>query len=159
MKKFWSLFLAFTLSLTLVACSNQPTNNISENDTPPAQTTETHPSEESSGGSAFPTVTPEDSTVTFGTESQSAADEEEAPTDDDSAPENSKPTPAPTPKTDPDPAPQPAYAPYIGNRNTKKFHYASCSSVDQMKSSNKVEIWDRSSAISGGYDPCKRCNP
>ena len=52
-----------------------------------------------------------------------------------------------------------AGAPYIGNANSYKFHYASCSSVDQMKESNKVEFYSRDEAINAGYDPCKRCNP
>ena len=49
---------------------------------------------------------------------------------------------------------------YILNTNTKKFHYPSCSSVKQMKDSNKKDYTgDRSDVISQGYDPCKRCNP
>ena len=49
---------------------------------------------------------------------------------------------------------------YILNTNTKKFHYPSCSSVGQMKDSNKREFTgDRSEIISQGYDPCKKCNP
>lgn len=49
---------------------------------------------------------------------------------------------------------------YIANKNTKKFHYPSCSSVDDMKEKNK---WyyngDRQGLIDKGYVPCKRCNP
>lgn len=48
---------------------------------------------------------------------------------------------------------------YIGNRNTYKFHYPYCSSVDQMKDSNKVHLTSREQAINRGYVPCKRCNP
>ena len=48
---------------------------------------------------------------------------------------------------------------YIGNRNTKKFHKPSCSSVDQMKDSNKAPLSSREEAIRNGYVPCKRCNP
>ena len=48
---------------------------------------------------------------------------------------------------------------YIGNRNSKKFHYADCPSVDDMKEKNKVEFSDREEAIDAGYEPCKRCNP
>lgn len=48
---------------------------------------------------------------------------------------------------------------YIGNRNTMKFHYPNCSSVNQMNPANKVALASRSAAISGGYVPCKRCNP
>lgn len=52
-----------------------------------------------------------------------------------------------------------AAAPYIGNRNSHKFHYADCSSVDSMKEKNKVELQSREDAVSAGYIPCKRCNP
>lgn len=49
---------------------------------------------------------------------------------------------------------------YIINVNTDKFHYPSCSSVDQMNDSNKREYTgSRDELISQGYDPCKRCNP
>lgn len=49
---------------------------------------------------------------------------------------------------------------YILNTNTMKFHYPSCSSVDQMSESNKQEYTgSRDDLISQGYDPCKRCNP
>ena len=50
-------------------------------------------------------------------------------------------------------------APYIGNANSYKFHYSSCSSVDQMNESNKVEFYSRDEAINAGYNPCKRCDP
>ena len=85
-----------------------------------------------------------------------------------------KPTQRPTPKSTPRPTPRPskdtiagaaptkdsvaAYA-YIGNKNTKKFHKPSCSSVGQMNESNKVKLKNRQEAIDGGYVPCKRCNP
>ena len=49
---------------------------------------------------------------------------------------------------------------YILNTNTKKFHYPSCSSVKQMKNSNKQEFTgSRDDLIAQGYDPCKKCNP
>lgn len=49
---------------------------------------------------------------------------------------------------------------YIMNTNTHKFHYPSCSSVDDMKEKNKQEYQgNREDLISLGYDPCKRCNP
>ena len=49
---------------------------------------------------------------------------------------------------------------YILNTNTKKFHYPSCSSVNDMKEKNKREFTgDRDAVISQGYVPCKRCNP
>lgn len=49
---------------------------------------------------------------------------------------------------------------YILNTNTKKFHKPSCSSVKQMKESNKGEFTgSRDEVIAKGYDPCKKCNP
>ena len=49
---------------------------------------------------------------------------------------------------------------YILNTNTKKFHYPSCSSVKQMKASNKKEYTgSRDDLIAQGNDPCKKCNP
>ena len=48
---------------------------------------------------------------------------------------------------------------YIGNRNTKVFHYPSCSSVSRMKSSNKVEFYSKSAAENANYRPCGICHP
>lgn len=49
---------------------------------------------------------------------------------------------------------------YILNVNTKKFHYPSCSSVDEMKETNKQPFTgDRKDVIAQGYVPCKRCKP
>ena len=49
---------------------------------------------------------------------------------------------------------------YILNTNTKKFHYPSCDSVDDMKDENKEEFYGtRAEAIAQGYDPCGRCKP
>ncbi len=49
---------------------------------------------------------------------------------------------------------------YILNTNTDKFHYPSCSSVDQMSETNKKEmVSTREQIINMGYDPCGRCDP
>ena len=49
---------------------------------------------------------------------------------------------------------------YIANTNTKKFHYPDCSSVGQMKESNKWYFTGtRDELIELGYDPCGRCHP
>ena len=48
---------------------------------------------------------------------------------------------------------------YIGNKNSKKFHSAGCSSVAKMKDSNKVALASRDAAIAAGYEPCKICKP
>lgn len=51
-------------------------------------------------------------------------------------------------------------ASYIANKNTKKFHYPTCSSVGQMKESNKKYLnCTRDQAIQQGFDPCGRCCP
>lgn len=49
---------------------------------------------------------------------------------------------------------------YVLNKNTDKFHYSWCSSVNQMKEKNKVYFnGTRTEAINKGYAPCKNCNP
>jgi len=49
---------------------------------------------------------------------------------------------------------------YILNTSTKKFHYPWCSSVKQMKESNKKTFTgSRADLIAQGYSPCKNCNP
>ncbi len=48
---------------------------------------------------------------------------------------------------------------YVGNANSKKFHYADCSSAQKIKASNRVEFGSREDAIAAGYVPCKRCSP
>ncbi len=51
----------------------------------------------------------------------------------------------------------PASGTYIGNKNTKKFHKSSCSSLPAEK--NQVTFSSREKAVSAGYSACKRCNP
>lgn len=49
---------------------------------------------------------------------------------------------------------------YIGNKNTRKFHYPYCPSVEDMKESNKVPLYcTREEAIAQNFSPCGRCNP
>ena len=67
--------------------------------------------------------------------------------------------PAPEPVREPEPEPE-ATVTYIANTNTHKFHYPSCSSVDQMNESNKWYFTGtRDELISKGYEPCGRCHP
>ena len=49
---------------------------------------------------------------------------------------------------------------YVLNTNTKKFHYPSCGSVQDMKDKN-IEYYtgDRQALIDRGYSPCGRCKP
>lgn len=48
---------------------------------------------------------------------------------------------------------------YFGNKNSFVFHAPNCSSVDEMKKSNKVIFNQRQEAIDKGYKPCSKCNP
>lgn len=50
-------------------------------------------------------------------------------------------------------------SPYIGNRNTRKFHSYDCASVNDMKESNRAPLSSREEAIDQGYVPCGRCDP
>ena len=77
-------------------------------------------------------------------------------------------TPVPQPETDTavqitpeSSAPQESQeTTYVLNTNTKKFHYPTCSSVDDMKEKNKqIYTGSREEVINMGYVPCKRCNP
>lgn len=77
--------------------------------------------------------------------------------------------PAPSKNEAPSVIPSPSPSPtsqvsegttYILNTNTYKFHYPFCSSVKQMKESNKLEYTGtRDEVISKGYDSCGRCKP
>ena len=77
-------------------------------------------------------------------------------------------TPAPQPETDTTVQSTPESSvpqeskqtTYVLNTNTMKFHYPTCSSVDDMKEKNKqIYTGSREEIINMGYVPCKRCNP
>lgn len=71
------------------------------------------------------------------------------------------PTPSPEPeKQEPVTGSEASQADYILNTNTKKFHYPTCSSVNDMKEKNKQEFFGtRDETIALGYSPCGRCMP
>lgn len=71
------------------------------------------------------------------------------------------PTPSPEPeKKEPVTGSEASQADYILNTNTKKFHYPTCSSVNDMKEKNKQEFFGtRDETIALGYSPCGRCKP
>ena len=72
------------------------------------------------------------------------------------------PTPAPAPDPEPEPEPPAAVEPVtqgvIGNKNSKKFHEPSCSSVGEMKEKNRIAIESAEAALAMGYEPCQRCH-
>ena len=79
-----------------------------------------------------------------------------------------KPTPTPElvalePTETEAPAEQSRSAPakdYVLNANTMKFHSPTCSSVKDIKESNRRDFTGtRDEVIAMGYVPCKKCNP
>ena len=103
-------------------------------------------------------------------ESPEAAPVPEPTPEPDSKPEpeqKSEPKPelVPVPVVVPDPEPEPSAPPVadpveepvIGNKNSRKFHEPGCSSIGDIKESNKISIESYDTAISMGYEPCKRC--
>lgn len=49
---------------------------------------------------------------------------------------------------------------YVLNNNTRKFHRPNCSSVEDIKPSNREDyIGSREALIERRYEPCKRCRP
>ena len=55
---------------------------------------------------------------------------------------------------------EPSGETYILNTNTKKFHFASCSSASDIKEKNRAEFTgDKQELLNDGYSPCGRCKP
>lgn len=83
----------------------------------------------------------------------------QAPTSESTPELTPEPTPEPTPELTPEPTPIPGRD-YVLNKNTKKFHYPNCSSVEDMKAKNRRDYnGTRDEIISMGYSPCGRCKP
>lgn len=53
----------------------------------------------------------------------------------------------------------PKEAMYIGNRNSKIFHYADCASINKTKESNRMYFQNKEEALEQGYQSCKVCKP
>lgn len=70
-----------------------------------------------------------------------------------------KPVENPKPNQEPQQKPVENAMTYIGNKDSKVFHRASCSSVKRMKASNQVMLENKEDALSQGYRPCKVCQP
>lgn len=82
-------------------------------------------------------------------------------------------TTVPTTEPTTEPATEPTTAPatepiatekeginYVLNTNSRKFHYPSCSSADDIKASNRRDVVaTREELIAQGYKPCGRCHP
>ena len=48
---------------------------------------------------------------------------------------------------------------FVANKNSKKFHKSTCTSVKTIKDNNKYSTSDRRELINSGYSACQRCNP
>lgn len=49
---------------------------------------------------------------------------------------------------------------FVINKNTKKFHLTTCSSVNEMSAKNRVFSTDSAENLARqGYSPCKKCHP
>ena len=48
---------------------------------------------------------------------------------------------------------------YVGNANSKVFHYSDCTSANKMNPANKIIFNSRDEAVQTGYRPCKKCKP
>lgn len=72
---------------------------------------------------------------------------------------------APAIVAEPEPVPAPAPAPaaaitYVLNTNSKKFHYPTCKSVNQMKAQNRQDVsMSREEVMAAGYKSCGNCHP
>lgn len=48
---------------------------------------------------------------------------------------------------------------YVGNSDSKIYHYAGCSSAERISSEHRVLFSSKEEAEAAGYRACKRCNP
>ena len=117
-----------------------------------------------------PTEAPTTEPKTEPTEAPTTEPETE-PTETPTTEPETEPTEAPTtePETEATEAPttEPVTEPtedagqhYVLNKNTKKFHYPTCSSAADIKEKNREDYYgDREDLIEEGFEPCKRCEP
>lgn len=48
---------------------------------------------------------------------------------------------------------------FVANKNSKKYHLKTCSSVNKIKSENLIYIYSYEEITQGGYEACKSCKP
>ncbi|MBR6120374.1 MAG: hypothetical protein IKQ04_08670 [Oscillospiraceae bacterium] len=101
-----------------------------------------------------PTLAPQTEAAQEAVGEAASEPETAAPLPDRANPAQTEP---PEPESEAEPE---AQVRYVANTNTKKFHTPSCSSVTDMKESNKLYFTgSREELIAQGYEPCKRCKP
>lgn len=48
---------------------------------------------------------------------------------------------------------------YCGNKNSKKYHFKSCTALNNTKDENKVFYKTKEQYLENGFTPCQICNP
>ena len=48
---------------------------------------------------------------------------------------------------------------YLANKNSKTFHYSTCSYAKRIKEENLYKTSDREELLLKDYKPCSNCNP
>lgn len=142
MKRMIALLLAALLVLALCACGETEPKVTIQTEAPKATATP------KPAATAKPTATPKPT---------KAPDPEETPvlvalepTEPEQAGEADRSAPAAEPEG----------RDYVLNMNTMKFHYPTCSSVKDIKDSNRKDVHaTRDSIIAQGYAPCGKCKP
>ena len=97
------------------------------------------------------------------------SEQQDEPETESASPESAEaepvadPAPEPVLTSDPEPAqedPGKEEQEFVLNTNTKKFHKPTCSSVSDIKESNRKDVVAaRDDLIAQGYKPCGRCKP
>jgi len=151
MRKAIALLLAALLVLALCACGEKEPTVIIETAAPRATEALTTPKPTAA---LKPTATPKPTAAPTAAPTETPALQTLEPAQaEDPAPDRSAPAadPTPTPAQERD---------YVLNTNTMKFHVTSCSSVKDIKDSNRKDVHaTRDSIIAQGYSPCGRCKP
>jgi len=94
--------------------------------------------------------------ISFATEKKAAADVLWIPGSDSTATETQNGTVVAAPEK----AEIPDGTTFVLNTNTKKFHMTTCSSVHEMKASNRSYTTESAEAlVASGYKPCGKCKP
>ena len=48
---------------------------------------------------------------------------------------------------------------YVGNKNSRVFHFSDCVGARTMSNNNKVIFESREEAVKAGFTPCASCKP
>lgn len=149
----WVLTACFVIAaviLIIPTFASAPASNTPDSDVPPETTLSAVLDDTSE---PIQEIIHSEPTTEPATESTTEATTE--PTTEPAAEATAEPTTEPT--TDPT---EDEGQDYVLNTNTRKFHYPSCSSADDIKEKNKSYFHGtRDELIAEGFSPCGRCHP